>query len=392
MEIGIGDDAGDDPYGDDRLQTRAKHFILKHYLQALAYKVLRAWDLTYVDGFSGPWKSETEDFADTSFMIAIKALQQAQADLRTEGINRRIKLFLCERDAEAFARLQAAVTPYNIPAEGFEIQTHGGAFEDAVPRINTYIGASFPLIFIDPTGWTGYGFKNIRTLFNRPKVEVLINFMYAFVSRFVQSDDPPTVASFERILGGPGWRDRLDPLLSPGLGAEKLFRQALKDAGGFPFVLSTRIDKSAEESTHFFLVYGTKSLKGLTTFRDTEAKGLREHAKNRANARDRREADRRGGSGLFDGTDAEMQEAAIDRAVERNKQDATRDLLDTLKRDGAYKFEKVVEGLLQAYMLRDVHVKDICVALADAGTIENTWGKKPRKPKDGDIIKLAATA
>ncbi len=196
MEIGDGDGPGDDPYGDDRLQTRAKHFILKHYLQALAYKVLRAWDVTYVDGFSGPWKSETEDFADTSFMIAIKALQQAQADLRAEGINRRVKLFLCERDAEAFGQLQAAVTPYHKPADGFEIHTYGGAFEDAVPRINALIGRSFALIFIDPTGWTGYGFENIKSLFERREVEVLINFMYAFVSRFVQSDDPPTVASF----------------------------------------------------------------------------------------------------------------------------------------------------------------------------------------------------
>ena len=387
----IGDGAGDDPYGDGRLQTRAKHFILKHYLQALAYKVLRTWDLTYVDGFSGPWKTETEDFADTSFMIAIKALQQAQADLRAEGIHKQVRLFLCERDAEAFAQLQAAVTPYNRPAEGFEIQTYGGAFEDAVPRINALIGNSFPLIFIDPTGWTGFGFENIRSLFNRPKVEVLINFMYAFVSRFVQSDDPPTVASFERILGGPGWRDRLDPLLSPGLGAEKLFREALKDAGGFPFVLSTRIDKSAEESTHFFLVYGTKSPQGLKTFRDTEAKGLREHAKNRAHARDRREATRTGENSLFQGLSAEIKEDEMDRAVERNKRDATRDLLDTLKRDGAYRFDKVVEGLLQAYMLREMHIRDICVSLADGGKIENTWGKKPRKPKDGDIIRLIPT-
>ncbi len=215
--------------------------------------------------------------------------------------------------------------------------------------------------------------------------------MYAFVSRFVQSDDPPTVASFERILGGPGWRDRLDPLLSPGLGAEKLFREALKDAGGFPFVLSTRIDKSAEESTHFFLVYGTKSPQGLKTFRDTEARGLREHAKNRAHARDRREATRTGENSLFQGLSAEIKEDEMDRAVERNKRDATRDLLDTLKRDGAYRFDKVVEGLLQAYMLREMHIRDICVSLADGGKIENTWGKKPRKPKDGDIIRLIPT-
>lgn len=49
-----------DPYT-GREQTKAKHFILKRYLQALAFKVLRYFDITYVDGFSGPWKTQTED-------------------------------------------------------------------------------------------------------------------------------------------------------------------------------------------------------------------------------------------------------------------------------------------------------------------------------------------
>ena len=66
-----------DPYS-GREQTKAKHFILKHYLEALAFKVLTFSDITYVDGFSGPWETKTEDFADSSFMIAIRVLQDAQ--------------------------------------------------------------------------------------------------------------------------------------------------------------------------------------------------------------------------------------------------------------------------------------------------------------------------
>ncbi len=47
-----------DPYS-RREQTKAKHFILKSYLQALAFKVLTFSDITYVDGFSGPWETKT---------------------------------------------------------------------------------------------------------------------------------------------------------------------------------------------------------------------------------------------------------------------------------------------------------------------------------------------
>jgi len=66
-----------DPYF-GREQTSAKHFILKSYLQALAFKVLTFSNVTYVDGFSGPWETKTENFSDSSFMIAITVLLDAQ--------------------------------------------------------------------------------------------------------------------------------------------------------------------------------------------------------------------------------------------------------------------------------------------------------------------------
>ena len=144
-----------DPYS-GREQTKAKHFILKRYLQALAFKVLTFSDITYVDGFSGPWETKTENFSDTSFMIAISVLRDAQKQiLERMSHRRRIRCFFSESNAEAFAQLQEAVAPFHKPEEGFEIKTYRGKFEDAVSEIQAFIGTSFPLIFIDPTGWTG---------------------------------------------------------------------------------------------------------------------------------------------------------------------------------------------------------------------------------------------
>jgi three-Cys-motif partner protein len=90
-----------DPYF-DREQTKAKHFILKRYLQALAFKVLRYYDITYVDGFSGPWKTKTEDFADSSFMIAIGVLKDAQQSIQTQtGRRPKIRCFFSENNRQA---------------------------------------------------------------------------------------------------------------------------------------------------------------------------------------------------------------------------------------------------------------------------------------------------
>jgi three-Cys-motif partner protein len=377
-----------DPYS-DREQTEAKHFILRRYLQALAFKVLTFQDITYVDGFSGPWKTKTENFSDSSFMIAISVLQDAKKQyFERRGVRRKIRCFFSEIDPEAFAQLEQAVAPFHKPAEGFEVKTYFGKFEDAVSEIQTFIGGSFPLIFIDPTGWTGYPFDKIKLLFARPKCEVLINFMYAFVQRFVHSNDPDTVASLNPILGGPGWRDRLDSSLERGPAVEKLFRETLKSIGNFEFVVSTKIDKATTERPHFFITYGTKSLEGLKLFRQTEYDALRLHERNRANAKERMREERTDTMDMFAGHQAKVQEATIDEIVEEQMALASADLVRNVAKNGARPFSSVLVALLQAYMLRETNVKDICVKLAKGGKIENTWGSGNRKPRDETLIKL----
>lgn len=376
-----------DPYS-GREQTKAKHFILRRYLQALAFKVLTFSDVTYVDGFSGPWETKTENFSDSSFMIAISVLQDAQKRiLERTGGRRRIRCFFSESDPEAFGELQKAVAPFHKPKEGFEVKTYCGKFEDAVSEIQAFIGVSFPLIFIDPTGWTGYPFDNIKPLFRRPKCEVLINFMYEFINRFAHSADQDIIASMAPILGGPGWPDRLDPNLPRGLAVEKLFRETLKSVGNFDFVVSTKIDKVTAERPHFFITYGTKSLDGLKAFRQTEYDALREHVRNRANVKEKRREQRSNTADLFPGHYAEVQEATIDEIVDEQKALAKADLLAILAQR-PLPFSSVLVHLLEAYMLRETNIKDICVDLAKAEKIENTWGGRNRKPHDDNLVRL----
>jgi three-Cys-motif partner protein len=380
-----------DPYL-GREQTKAKHFVLKRYLQALAHKVLRFYDVTYVDGFSGPWETKTKNFSDTSFMIAICVLKDAQQRvLESTGIHRQIRCFFSEVNPSAFAELQEAVAEFNKPQNGFEIKTCRGKFEDAVDEIQQFIGKSFPLIFIDPTGWTGYPFDKIKHLFMRPKCEVLINFMYEFVNRFSYSDDEDTVASLAPILGGLDWRNRLDATLPRGPAVEKLFRETLKLVGKFDFVVSTKIDKAAADRPHYFITYGTKSPDGLKTFRQTEYEALREHARGRANTREKLREERSNMADLFAGHQAGVQEETIDDIVNAQKEAASKDLMTTLRQYGPQRFSAVVVQLLQAYMLRETNIKDICVDLTKTGRIENTWGGGIRKPHNGDLIRFSSS-
>ena len=382
-----------DPYS-GREQTQAKHYILKWYLRALAYKVLTFNNITYVDGFSGPWQTETEDFSDSSFMIAISTLLDVQEQIRARAepgrTNPRIRCFFSESDSETFRKLELAVSRFHRPAAGFEVKTYFGNFEDAVDEIDAYIAGSFPLIFIDPTGWTGYPFEKIKKLFLRPRCEVLINFMFDFVSRFSHSDDEKIVESLNQILGGPGWRKRLDPGLQQGLAVEKLFRETLKTIGGFRSVVSAKIERATMDRTHFSITYATKQLAGLKVFRQTEYDALRLHSRNRAAAKERDRQERTRTSDMFAEDHATVKEISIDERVEEQAKTASTTLLELLEGHGDVRFEQILTEMLEMYMLRETNVKDICVKLAKAGKIENTWGKGNRKPRDDSIIRLIA--
>jgi hypothetical protein len=95
---------------------------------------------------------------------------------------------------------------------------------------------------------------------------------------------------------------------------------------------------------------------------------------------------------MFAGHQAKVQEATIDEIVEEQMELASADLVATLAKSGARPFSSVLVALLQEYMLRETNVKDICVNLAKAGSVENTWGSGNRKPRDENVIKLRAPA
>src|SRR5664280_1903615 len=141
----------DDIYS-EREQTRTKHFLLRSYLQTLVYKLSNGGQrsITYVDGFSGPWKSRTEDFSDSSFMIAINVLKSAHFEMLAKQGPRTTKCFFVEKNPTSYALLNEAVKRHHSPDNGFHIETFKGEFETATARILEYIGQSFALVFIDP--------------------------------------------------------------------------------------------------------------------------------------------------------------------------------------------------------------------------------------------------
>lgn len=115
---------------------------------------------------------------------------------------------------------------------------------------------------------------------------------------------------------------------------------------------------------------------------------MRDHARNRAAAKDRKREQKTGTADLFGDHDADVSEASIERVVARQSILAKERLLELIHASGSLPFERLVEVLLEEFMIRETDLKDICVELANTGKIERTWGPGTRKPDTGTAIRL----
>ena len=373
----------------NREQTEAKHFILRKYLQTLAFKTLHGgWStLAYIDGFSGPWQSKAADHSDSSFMIAIEVLKDAQAKVRAAGKRPRVKCLFVEDNGQSFAQLHPAVTAHHDPANDFFVETFNGKFENALTQIQRTMANAFALTFIDPTGWTGYEFDKVRPVFEHAPGEVLLNFMFDFVNRFTASSDPKTLASFDGILGSD-WKERLDSALPREEALMALFTEQFWKAGQFSYVLNTPIEKISDR-THFHVVYGTRSAEGLAAYRDVEYAALKDHGMRRAAAREYIRERKSGQSDLFGADEAtSLAEISLEAQIANNKVRA-KDWLRHQLPNCPKLFSDIWPPMIDTFMLRRTDAKDICAEMGKSGEIKETWrmgGSRRRKPNDSDKI------
>jgi|Deesub1362A_J573_1020465.scaffolds.fasta_scaffold00455_13 three-Cys-motif partner protein len=364
-------------YYEGREQTYLKHFFLENYLERVAYIIGYSHpQFVYVDGFSGPWKSADEAFEDTSFIIAIQKLRQVKEGLRRVGKEPRVRCLFIEKDRRAFEDLQRAIKEVT----DLEIQVLNGEFEALIPDVLRFCGSSFSLIFIDPTGWTGFGLRKIQAILQRRRGEVLVNFMFDHINRFLDDPRPEIARTFDELFGGPGWEDAV----RQGEGREKaiiqLYCDRLRVVGGFQHVTSTRILKPTADRSYFYLVYGTRHIKGLREFRGIERKTVAEQERIRLAAKQQARVRRTGQAELFDAREI----PSLDRIFQKNRvvqhTRATERLRTLLRNKRRVRFEVVLGTLLEMPLIWEDDIQGIVRDLRDAGEL-CIAGMNPRERK-----------
>jgi three-Cys-motif partner protein len=171
-----------------REQSYIKHVLLERYIEALVFKTASTYNnFVYVDGFAGPWQSANETFDDTSFGIALNALQRAK-DTWKQKTGRDVKMtaILVEKDAKAFAKLKTLKAKY----PGVEIKPYHADFRNVVPEIMRDIPAeAFAYFLIDPKGWR-IPLEKLKPMLARQKSEMTFNFMFEFINRAASMTRP----------------------------------------------------------------------------------------------------------------------------------------------------------------------------------------------------------
>ena len=372
-----------------REQTYVKHVFLDRYLERVALVTLASGGWTrfaYVDGYSGPWQSQGETSEDTSVFIALAKLQQVRQAVAQIGKEIQTSALFIERNPGAYQNLEKLLETF----PDANARSINGEFQQHIDDVVQFIGSSFSLTFIDPTGW------NIDLVALQPLLEgrgeVLINFMYDFVNRQIDNLDPNIQGQLTLLFGGSRWREDILDRIESGVPREvailNVFMSRLKAIGSYPYVTYTSILKPEADRTYFHLVYATRHWRGLEEFRKAEQGATEEQERVRFDIRQNARAQRSGMEDMFatSGGDTESRRL-LDRRV-ANLARARREIDALLSERRQLAACDVWAAALVIPLVTIKDAKKILINLVNEGRVSVELRERQRGPGANTLVRL----
>lgn len=262
---------------DGREQSRAKHDILRRYLEPFANKILSKWkSIDFIDGFSGPWKNtDTENLSDTSIGISLRTLSDVAEASGHSPKSPQIRCIFNEKDPKTYARLEHYIERSRDAFPLVEIKTFQGEFSKNAVAIRKAANNAYQLLFVDPTGYTGFPPSALKLFGNRSS-EIIVNFMRSFMERFVSGDHSERAAALVGLVGAK----RAQYLLDTGASIEDVEAEYLKMLRadlGYSFAGFSPIHNPDKEQIHFNLAFATNHPMGMETMRTAEFRALSDY-------------------------------------------------------------------------------------------------------------------
>lgn len=379
-----------------REQAFVKHFFLESYLESLIYKTAGKFDqIAYVDGFSGPWQSTGENFADTSFGIALATLRKAKGTWKEHGRDVQMSAYLVEQAAKPYADLEAL----KVKFPDIAIHTYNADFVAIAPQILIELPQSaFTFFFIDPKGWR-IDIGRLTPLLRRQRSEVVFNFMFDFINRAASIDDPKIAAGLNALVKHGDWKERLaalDKHAGDHAAARKTvlaeaFRETLIREGDYAFVAEIPVLQRIKDRTLYSLFYGTRHEAGIEVFRGCHVKTERQQGVVRMATKRAQQEDKTKQPGLF-GADVQLAPDEIDDFLENEKQAAEATLLSLVPvHPDRTTYLKVWPRVLEKHVVTRPDVNRIAAELRKRGSLLfPDWEAGKRVPQDAYRVSRAS--
>jgi three-Cys-motif partner protein len=246
--------------------TSKKHEILRRYFEGWL-PIMVKWNshVLFIDGFAGP--GEYTNGEDGSPVIVLKAARDHKHKFASE-----LLCVFVEAHRPRYEHLQTVLARIKPTLPGnIKFQTVLGAFNDHLSQVFKDLEEQKKrlapaLVFVDPFGFSHTPFSTIAKLMKYPKCEVLVNFMYEEINRFLSLLNH--AENFDELFGTPEWRGALSlSTLDERLRAiHDLYLKQLRNVARFVrsfqmLNMGNRVD--------YFLFFATNNLKGLEKMKES---------------------------------------------------------------------------------------------------------------------------
>ncbi|MBU2598779.1 MAG: three-Cys-motif partner protein TcmP [Actinobacteria bacterium] len=248
-------------------QTKIKHLIFATYFDKWI-KILGKRDtLNYFDCFAGcgAYIDENKNIYYGSPILAAEKIKENK-----EHLFRKVNMIIIEKDEENLKNLEKI---FQYKKLDVNIKPLHGDFDKAINSILSNNEKEFnpSFFFIDPFGFK-INFKTIEKIMKVTKSEVLINFMYNSVNRFLIDNIESTL---NNLFNCEDWKKYKNTTINREKEIVKLYRDQLKQIADF--VISCRVCFPTKKRTYYYLYHLTKHVLGCSVMKSCIA----QHCKGR---------------------------------------------------------------------------------------------------------------
>ena len=371
---------------DGREQTGAKHDILKIYLESFSYKIIMSYgSLDFIDGFSGPWKNvDMENLSDTSIGISLKILSDV-VEKCNEIKNKlhKVRCIFNEKNSKSYTCLENYIERSRDKFPLIDIKIFKGDFSKNATDIKNTANNKFQLLFVDPTGFTGFSPSDLKIFGDNEYSEIIVNFMRSHIERFISGDHSKKIEFLKKLVG----EERTRYLLDIGTNIKHIemeYLEMLRNDLNYKFAGFSPIYNPKKEQVQFSLAFATNHPKGMNTLRDSEVKALLSYDQKRSDKKYSPEG------GLFDRIGENLPIiGSYDKIRKDHLNRAGDNILNLLSKSDGLGFDLLSAFIQQDLYIRQTEIKDIVVNLTKQGKISDSWKiDGSRKPKKNVSINL----